>query len=191
MNSLSVRLIVRGLQSSSDIKSEWVKLAPRFVFIPLLRTTMKKITSFLISGFVVCATFVSQASATPASEKTFVDGYKKAFEAKDAATLETYLYTKGADPMALKFYRMMMTAEMGSKITKIELRSLTPEEATKASETMPGPDGQLAKLPVTPTKKLVYTVDASTGNGSSTSSNESYVAEVNGKFVIPVPASVK
>lgn len=136
--------------------------------------------------------FVSSiAAASPETEKNFMDSYKKAFESKDEATLKGFLYTKGADPEALEFYTMMMTSDMGGKISSIELRPLNPEETKRALETMPMPNGGVAKLPVNPTRKLVLKIDHSDANGTSSSSSESFVAEVDGKFVIPVPVPVK
>ena len=43
--------------------------------------------------------------AGSAEEKAFVDKYKTAFEAGDKAILESFLYTKGADPMVLDSYK--------------------------------------------------------------------------------------
>ena len=117
-----------------------------------------------------------------------MDKYKTAFEKGDKATLESFLYTKGANPQALEFYKMMMTPETGAKIAKIELVDLTPEDVKKASETMDGPDGSKAQLPLKPTKKLKISVETKDANGSSTSSSENFVAEKDGKYVIPVPA---
>jgi hypothetical protein len=130
-------------------------------------------------------------AGTPEQEKAFVDGYKAAFEAGDKAKLEAYLYTQGANPMALEFYKMMQTNDAGQKITKIELVDLTPEDVTKANETMDGPGGQKMKLSLKPTKKLKITTETKDGNGSSSSSSESFVAEKDGKYVIPVPANAK
>ena len=141
------------------------------------------------SGLVISLVVPSFASTE--QEKAFVDSYKKAFEAKDGATLEGFLYTKGSDPMATEFYKMMMTAEMGGKVSKIELLGLTPEETAKATAEMPSPTGGKSKLPLTPTKKLVLSVETGDANGTSTSTSESFVAEVDGKFLIPVPAPVK
>lgn len=136
--------------------------------------------------------FVSLLQAvTPEQGKAFVDRYKTAFEAGDKATLESFLYTKGAHPMALEFYKMMMTGEMGQKIAKIELISLTPEEAKEAAGVQKGPDGQETKMPLKPIKKLKITIESKNSEGSSSSSSESLVAESDGKLVIPVPASVK
>lgn len=153
-----------------------------------LITFMKHIFSILAAG---CALFALPvvSSATPEQDKAFVDTYKQAFESSDAKKLESFLYTKNANPMALEFYKMMMTAEMGSKISKIELRALTPEETKKAAEILPSPDGSKTKLPVTPTKKLVISVQTADANGSSTGTSESFVAEVDGKLMIPVPAT--
>lgn len=148
---------------------------------------MKKFLAFCFA--ILSTASLSLAAGTP--ETVFVDTYKKAFEGKDSATLESLLYTKGADPEALDFYKMMMTAEMGSKIEKIELRDLTADEKQKAIAEIPNPAGGKAKLPVTPTKKLVYSVKTEDANGSSTSESESFVALVDGKYLIPVPATVK
>jgi hypothetical protein len=137
----------------------------------------------------LCA--ISLHAGTPAQEKEFVDKYKAAFEKGDKATLESFLYTKDANPMALEFFKMMMTAEAGGKITKIEMVDLTPEDVTKASGVQTGPDGSKAQLPLKPTKKLKITIESKDANGSSSSSNENFVAEKDGKYVIPVPATVK
>jgi len=93
--------------------------------------------------------------------------------------------------MALEFYKMMQTEGAGGKITKIELVDLTPEDVKKASEVQTGPDGKKAQLPLKPTKKLMITVETKDANGSSSSSSENFVAETDGKYVIPVPADVK
>ena len=44
-------------------------------------------------------------------EKAFTDKYKTAFEGKDTTTLESFLYTQGADPAILGFYKMMQSGE--------------------------------------------------------------------------------
>jgi hypothetical protein len=131
-------------------------------------------------------------AGTPAQDKEFVDKYKAAYEKGDKAALESFLYTKDANPMALEFYKMMQTEGAGTaKISKIELVDLTPEDAKKASEVQTGPDGSKAKLPLTPTKKLKISIETKDSNGSSTSSTENFVAEKDGKYVIPVPAVAK
>ena len=132
------------------------------------------------------------SACTPEQEKEFTEKYKKAFETNDTATLQSFLYSKDANPMALEFYKMMITEGAGSaKIGKIELVNLTPEDAKKAAEVETGPDGSKAKLPLTPTKKLKIGIETKDGNGSSTSTSEAFVAEKDGKYVIPVPAMVK
>ena len=125
-------------------------------------------------------------AATPAQEKQFVDSYKKAVEGKDEKTLTGFLYTKGSDPEAAGFYKMMMTAEMGSKITSIQLVDLNADDKKRAAGG-PGPNGKPMKFNLTPTKKLVIKSETKDANGSSSSSNETFVAEADGKLVIPVP----
>lgn len=149
-------------------------------------------TKLLLAALLIaplCAT--SLRAGTPAQDKDFVDKYKAAYEKGDKATLESFLYTKDANPMALEFFKMMMTAEAGGKISKIELVDLTPEDVKKAMEVQTGPDGTKAQLPLKPTKKLKISVETKDANGSSSSSSESFVAEKDGKYVIPVPATVK
>lgn len=148
-------------------------------------------TKTLIVLLLSCASVALVRAATPEQEKAFVDKYKTAFEAGDKATLESFLYTKGAHPMALEFYKMMMTSDAGQKISKIELVNLSPEDSKKAEEIQQGPDGAKAKLPLKPTKKLKITVETKNEGGSSSSSSESFVAESEGKLVIPVPAPAK
>jgi hypothetical protein len=131
-------------------------------------------------------------ASTPAQDKEFVDKYKAAYEKGDKAALESFLYTKDANPMALEFYKMMQAEGAGTaKISKIELVDLTPEDVKKASEVQTGPDGSKAKLPLTATKKLKISIETKDANGSSTSSTENFIAEKDGKYVIPVPAVVK
>jgi hypothetical protein len=94
--------------------------------------------------------------------------------------------------MALQFYKMMQAEGAGTaKIAKIELVDLTPEEAKQASEIETGPDGSKAQLPLKPTKKLKISIETKDAGGSSTSSTTNFVAEKDGKYVIPVPATVK
>ena len=113
-----------------------------------------KIKLLLAALLLALAAATSLRAGTPADEKAFVDKYKAAFEKGDKATLESFLYTQGANPMALEFYKMMMTEGAGGKISKIELVDLTPEDVKKAAEVQTGPDGKKAQLPLKPTKKL-------------------------------------
>ena len=131
-------------------------------------------------------------AGSPADEKAFLDKYKAAFEKGDKATLESFLYTKDAHPMALEFFKMMQSDGAGTaKISKIELVDLTPEDVKKAGEIQTGPDGSKTQLPLKPTKKLKISVETKDANGSSSSSTENFVAEKDGKYVIPVPAKAK
>jgi len=148
-----------------------------------------KTTLLALSALSLCLT---SFAGTPEQDKAFVDKYKTAYESGDKATLESFLYTKDANPMALEFYKMMTVEGAGTaKISKIELVDLTPEDVQKASEVQTGPDGSKAKLPLKPTKKLKITIETKDANGSSSSSTSNFVAEKDGKYVIPVPASAK
>ena len=141
---------------------------------------------------VICLASVATicCHAGSAEDKAFTDKYKTAFESKDTKTLESFLYTTGSDPGALEFYKMMMTGEAGSKIAGIELAALTPDEMKKAGEPQEGPGGKMC-LTLKPTKKLTIKVEQKDANGSSTSSSTSFVAEKDGKLVIPVPGPCK
>ena len=147
---------------------------------------MKKAIAILLLVIAPIAGF----GATPAQEKAFVDAYKKAFETKDEKTLTGFLYTKGADPQALDFYKMMMTSGMGSKITSIQLTDLDDSDKKRA-QGGPGPDGRMMKFTPPPTKKLVIKSETKDANGSSSSSDEVLVAESDGKLVIPAPGPAK
>ena len=130
-------------------------------------------------------------AGSPEQAKDFTDKYKTAFEAKDSATLESFLYAKDADPMVLEFYKTMIAQGAGGKISKIELVELSPEDTTKAEATHEGPGGDKVRLPIKATKKLKITVETNDANGKSTSTSECFVAENDGKLVIPVPVAVK
>jgi len=131
---------------------------------------------------------LAAGAATPAQEKAFVDTYRKAYEAKDEKTLASLLYTKGADPAAVAFYKMMMVAETGSKITSIALVEITPED-NKRIESMQSPDGKPAKLVLPPARKLVIKSETKNANGSASGSSEIFVGEADGKLYILVPAA--
>jgi hypothetical protein len=157
-------------------------------------TTVAGITTFIkISSlvFALLATISMRVAAdTPDQEKAFVDKYKTAFEGKDTATLESFLYTQGSDPAAVEFYKIMQSGEAGEKISTIELVALTPEDVKKATTPMDGPTGKVC-LTLKPTKKLVIKIEQKDANGSSTSNTENLIAEKDGKFVIPVPGPCK
>src|SRR6266478_1663237 len=126
-------------------------------------------TKLLIAPLLFTLFFGATAlrAGTPKQEKEFTAKYKAAYEAKDNATLYSFLYTEGANPMALGFYKMMMTNGAGEKISKIELLDLTPEEAKKAEGVQDGPGGMKTRLPLKPTKKLKITVETKDGDNTS------------------------
>jgi len=143
-----------------------------------------------VTAVLCCLAFVSGAfAASPDQEKQFVDTYQKAYEAKDSKTLNSLLYTKGADPQALEFYKMMMTGD-GGKVTSIQLLALTPQDKAK-SESGKSPDGKPMKLVLPATKKLVVKTEIKDKNGSSSSSSEIFVGESDGKLYVLVPAAAK
>src|SRR5438093_3637882 len=145
---------------------------------------------FTVAGVLLFSVALGIVAGTPAQKRAYTDKYKAAMESKDTATLESFLYTQGSDPTALEFYKMMQSGEAGEKISKIELVNLTPEDVKKATTPMDGPTGKVC-LTLKPTKKLIIKVEKKDGSGSSSSSSENFVAEKNGKFVIPVPGPCK
>jgi len=153
-----------------------------------MRTFIKMSTVFLT---LLVTMSLHVAAATPEQEKAFTDKYKKAFEAKDTATLQSFLYTQGADPAIVGFYKMMQSGEAGEKISNIELVALTAEDAKKAATPMDSPTGGQVCLTLKPTKKLIIKVEKKDANGSSSSTSENFIAEKDGKFVIPVPGPCK
>jgi hypothetical protein len=143
-----------------------------------------------VTAILCCLAIATSAlAASPEAEKQFVDTYRKAFEAKDSKTLVALLYTKGADPQALAFYKMMMGAE-GGKVSSIQLLPLTPEDKAK-SESGKSPDGRKMTLVLPATRKLVVKTETKDKNGSSTSSSEIFVGESDGKLYVLVPAAAK
>ncbi len=140
----------------------------------------------------VCLSLPAHA-ATPAQEKEFMDSYKTAVEAGDKKTLTSLLYTVGAPPEIVEFFKMMVTMPLppGSKITSVELVTPTPEEAAKLNEPQTMPDGKKFKLPLEPYKQLVITVESTGANGSGKGTSKMPVAEKDGQIVIPVPVAEK
>jgi hypothetical protein len=151
---------------------------------------MKRLGCMLAVVALGIGTVVPAGAASAADETAFVAAYRQAFEAKDTATLQGFLYTKGADPMALDFYKSMQADSAGQKIMSIELVDLTPEQVADADKAKDGPSGKM-KLPLTPIKKLVIKIAHKDDNGSSTSTSSSFVAEADGKLVIPVPGPMR
>jgi len=127
----------------------------------------------------------------PAQDKAFIEKYKAAFESGDKAALEAFLYTVGANPQALQFYKTMQANGLGGQITDIVLLPLTPEDVARVEKGGTGPGGQRYKLPLKPVKKLKLAWVKRTADGATTSTTELMVAEKDGKLVIPAPVVVK
>lgn len=152
------------------------------------KTLATLVTSAVLLGLTGAAPAVA---ATPAQEKAFVDGFKKAVERKDAKALKALLYVKDADPTALEFYNMMIVADFGSTINSIKLVELTAEENKQMAAGGKNIHGKPMKMPLKPIKSLEITTSTKTNNLTANGSSQWYVAESDGKLVIPVPAVVK
>jgi len=127
----------------------------------------------------------------PLKEKAFVDSYKKAFEAKDTAALESFLYTQGSDPGILGIYKTMQSSEAGEKISKIELIDLTADEMRTVEMPKDSPMGGKVCFTLKPSKRLMITIEKKDAKGVSSSTTGNFIAEKAGKFVIPVPGPCK
>ena len=150
------------------------------------------LTALLGSVFSVAVLLVTPAlAATPAQEKAFVDGFKKAVERKDAKALKALLYVKDADPTALEFYNMMIVADFGLTIKSIALVELTAEENKQMETGGKNIQGKPMKMPLKPIKSLEITTATKTADLTASGNSQWYVAEYEGKLVIPVPALVK
>ena len=152
----------------------------------------RSLTALLGSVFSAGVLLVTPAlAATPAQEKAFVDGFKKAVERKDAKALKALLYVKDADPTALEFYNMMIVADFGLTIKSIALVELTAEENKQMETGGKNIQGKPMKMPLKPIKSLEITTATKTADLTASGSSQWYVAEYEGKLVIPVPALVK
>jgi hypothetical protein len=141
-------------------------------------------------ALAVAAACVSVYAGDSPKEKAFVDSYKKAFEAKDTAALQSFLYAQGSDPGILEIYKTMQSSDAGERISKIELVDFTEEEMKKVALPKDSPTGGKVCFPLKPSKRLMITIDKKDAKGmSSTSGN--FIAEKDGKFVIPVPGPCK
>ena len=147
------------------------------------------ITGVIFSQAVAVACLSVYAGDSP-EEKAFVDSYKKAFEAKDTAALQSFLYTQGSDPGILEIYKTMQSSDAGEKISKIELVDFTAEEMQKVAMPKDSPMGGKVCFPLKPSKRLMITIDKKDAKGSSSTSGN-FIAEKDGKFVIPVPGPCK
>ena len=147
------------------------------------------ITGVIFSLAVAVACVSVNAGDSP-REKAFVDSYKKAFEAKDTAAMQSFLYTQGSDPGILEIYKTMQSSDAGEKISKIELVDFTAEEMQKVAMPKDSPMGGKVCFPLKPTKRLMITIDKKDAKGTSSTSGN-FIAEKDGKFVIPVPGPCK
>lgn len=147
------------------------------------------ITGVIFTLAVAVACLSVYAGDSP-EEKAFVDSYKKAFEAKDTAALQSFLYTRGADPGILEIYKTMQSSDAGEKISKIELIDFTAEEMQKVAMPKDSPTGGKVCFPLQPSKRLMITINKKDTKGTSTTSGN-FIAEKDGKFVIPVPGPCK
>jgi hypothetical protein len=142
-------------------------------------------------ALAVAAACVSVYAGDSPREKAFVDSYKKAFEAKDTAALQSFLYTQDSDPGILEIYKTMQSSDAGEKISKIELVDFTAEEMKKVAMPKDSPTGGKVCFPLTPSKRLMITIDKKDAKGVSSSTSGNFIAEKDGKFVIPVPGPCK
>jgi hypothetical protein len=142
-------------------------------------------------ALAVAAVCVSVYAGDSPKEKAFVDSYKKAFEAKDTAALQSVLYTQGSDPGILEIYKTMQLSDAGKNISKIELIDFTAEEMKQVATPKDSPTGGKVCFPLKPTKRLMITVDRKEAKGKSSITMGNFIAEKDGKFVIPVPGPCK
>jgi hypothetical protein len=148
------------------------------------------ISGVIFSVALAVACLSVYAGDSPA-EKAFVDSYKKAFEAKDTAALQSFLYTQDSDPGILEIYKRMQSSDAGEKISKIELIDFTAEEMQKVAMPKDSPTGSgKVCFPLQPTKRLMITIEKKGAKGAS-STMGNFIAEKDGKFVIPVPRPCK
>ena len=142
-------------------------------------------------ALIVAAACVSVYAGDSPKEKAFVDSYKKAFEAKDTAALQAFLYTQDSDPGILEIYKTMQSSDAGERISKIELVDFTAEEMKKVALPKDSPTGGKVCFPLKPNKRLMITIDRKDAKGMSSSTSGNFIAEKDGKFVIPVPGPCK
>lgn len=146
---------------------------------------MKIVISLLLASMAAAAIAV-----TPTQEAAFIASYKKAFEARDIKALQAMLYTRGADPMALDFYKTMIVPEPGTKITSITLVDLSDEDVKRLASGKT-PDGRPMITTLKPVKKLIVKTATKTKDMESTGTSSPYVGEFEGKLMIPVPGAGK
>jgi hypothetical protein len=85
----------------------------------------------------------------------------------------------------------MQSSDAGEKISKIELVDFTAEEMKKVAMPKDSPTGGKVCFPLQPSKRLMITIDKKGAQGPSSSTSGNFIAEKDGKFVIPVPGPCK
>jgi hypothetical protein len=129
-----------------------------------------------------------KGSSLTAAQKAFLDRYKKAFAANETKTLSSFLYTQGASAETVEFFTLMQGASAGEQIDSIDLVKPSKEELKRYNEPTEMPDGELCKMPFSPTHQLVIVTKDGSGG---TSTSRLPVGEHKGKLVIPLPVPVK
>src|SRR5262252_2278504 len=148
--------------------------------------------SGVIFSLAVAVACLSVYAGDVPKERAFVDSYKKAFEAKDTAALQSFLYTEGSDPGILEIYKTMQSSDAGEKISKIELIDFTAEEMKKVAMPKDSPTGGgKVCFPLQPSKRLMITIDKKDAKAPSSITSGNFIAEKDGTFVIPVPGPCK
>lgn len=149
-----------------------------------MKTSIATVLAILTLGHAIHA-------ATPEQEKAFVTGYQEAFESNNTAALIKCLHTEGSPPEIVEFLTMMMTADAGKKISRIELVTPSKEDAEQYNSLQEMPDGKMYRMGLKPVKQLVIVIEEKSASGTSKSTSKAPVAEKDGKLVIPVPVPVK
>lgn len=125
-------------------------------------------------------------AASPAQQKQFADSYRKALEAKDENALYKFMYTRDADPDAVDIYKMMMRMGLGKKIQSVEVHELNAEDRKDVAG-LTDMENKPIKYNVEPVAKL----EIVRGDESSRHTDRVFLAEKDGKLVIPVPGKAK
>jgi hypothetical protein len=146
-----------------------------------------------LASFIAAICLISAAAhaASPEQEKSFLATYQKAFESNDQAALTSLLHTAGSPGEIIEFFVMMMTADAGKKLTRIELVTPSQEEVEKYNAQQEMPDGKMYVMGLKPVKQLVIVMEEKSDSGSSKSTSKLPVAEKDGKLVIPLPVPAK
>src|SRR2546423_14549549 len=117
-------------------KEKCLSISSRLRLFPSSETFSESfMKSLLLIATLLIIPGLFARAANAEQEKAFVEKYKTALEANDSTTLQSVLYTTGADPMIVGFYKMMQSGGAGDKVFKIELVNLTPDDVKKPTRT--------------------------------------------------------